>query len=84
MAQRVKESSCNAGDQGSIPESRSSPGEGNGNPIQYSCLENPMDRGACGATVHAISKVLDTTEQLTLLVSERRHFSAVVNKIFLK
>ena len=43
-----------------------------------------MDRGACGATVHAISKVLDTTEQLTLLVSERRHFSAVVNKIFLK
>ena len=84
MAQIVKESSCNTGDQGSIPESRRSSGEGNGNPIQYSCLENSMDRGACGATVHGISKVLDTTEQLTLSLSERRHFSAVVNKIFLK
>ena len=41
-----KESSCNAGDSGSIPESGDSPGEGNGNPLQYSCLENSMDRGA--------------------------------------
>ena len=41
-----KESACNAGDQGSIPESGRSPGEGNGNPLQYSCLENSMDRGA--------------------------------------
>ena len=41
-----KESACNAGDQGSIPGSGRSPGEGNGNPLQYSCLENPMDRGA--------------------------------------
>ena len=41
-----KESACNAGDQGSIPGSGRSPGEGNGNPLQYSCLENSMDRGA--------------------------------------
>ena len=42
----VKVSACNAGDQGSIPELERSPGEGNGNPVQYSCLENPMDGGA--------------------------------------
>ena len=42
-----KESACNAGDQGSIPGSGRSPEEGNGNPLQYSCLENPMDRQAC-------------------------------------
>ena len=41
-----KESSCNAGDLGLIPGSGRSPGEGNGNPLQYSCLENSMDRGA--------------------------------------
>ena len=41
-----KASACNAGDPGSIPGSRRSPGEGNGNPLQHSCLENPMDRGA--------------------------------------
>ena len=40
-----KESTCNEGDAGSIPGSRRFPGEGNGNPLQYSCLENPMDRG---------------------------------------
>ena len=41
-----KESACNAGNLGSIPGLGKSPGEGNGNPLQYSCLENPMDRGA--------------------------------------
>ena len=51
-----KESTCNA-DQGSIPGSRRFPGEGNGNPLQYSCLENPMDRGACQATVHGVTRV---------------------------
>ena len=51
-----KESACNAGDPGSIPESGRSPGEGNGNPFQYSCLENPMDRGAWHATVHGVAK----------------------------
>ena len=42
----VKASACNVGDLGSIPGSGRSPGEGNGNPLQYSCLENPMDGGA--------------------------------------
>ena len=57
-----KESACNAGDQGLIPGSGRSPGEGNGNPLQYSCLENSMDRGAWRAKSH---KELDTTEWLT-------------------
>ena len=51
-----KESACNAGDLGLIPGSGRSPGEGNGNLLQYSCLENPMDRGALWATVHGFSK----------------------------
>ena len=50
-----KESACSAGDQGSIPGSGRSPGEGNGNPLQYSCLENPMDRGAWWALVHGVT-----------------------------
>ena len=52
----VKESACNAGDLGSILGSGRSPGEGNGNPLQYSCLENPMDGGAWWATVHGVAK----------------------------
>ena len=52
-----KESACNAGDLGSIPRSGRSPGEGNGNLLQYSCLENPMDRGAWHATVHGVPRV---------------------------
>ena len=51
-----KESACNAGDPGSISGSGRSSGEGNGNPLQYSCLENPMDRGAWRATVHWVAK----------------------------
>ena len=50
-----KESTCNAGDPGSIPGLGKSPGEGNGNPLQY-CLENSMDRGAWWASVHGIAK----------------------------
>ena len=52
----VKVSACNAGDPGLIPESGRSPGEGNGSPFQYSCLENPMDGGAWWATVHRVAK----------------------------
>ena len=52
-----RESACNSGDLGSIPGLGRSSGEGNGNPLQYSCLENPMDRGAWQATVHGITKV---------------------------
>ena len=51
-----KAPACNAGDPGSIPGSGSSPGEGNGNPLQYSCLENPMDGRAWWATVHGVAK----------------------------
>ena len=56
-----KESACKAGDLGSIPGLGGSPGEGNGNPLQYSCLENAMDRGAWWATVHGVAE-LGTTE----------------------
>ena len=51
-----KESACSVGDLGSIPGSGRSPGEGNGNTLQYSCLENPMDRGSWWATVHEASE----------------------------
>ena len=53
-----KESACNAGDLGLIPRLGRSPGEGNGNPLQCSCLENSMDRGAWRAIVHRIAKSL--------------------------
>ena len=52
----VKVSACNAGDLSLIPGSGRSPGEGNGNPLQYSCPENPMDGGAWWATVHGVAK----------------------------
>ena len=52
-------------DVGSIPGSGRSPGEGNGNPFQYSCLEKPMDRGAWRAAVLGVTKGLDTTEHGT-------------------
>ena len=51
-----KASVYNAGDPGSIPGLGRSPGEGNGNPLQYPCLENPMDRGAWRTTVHAFAE----------------------------
>ena len=52
-----KGSACNAGDPGSLPGSGRYPGEGNGNPLQYSCLENSMDRGGVRATVHEVARV---------------------------
>ena len=52
----VKNALANAGDVGLIPGSGRSPGEGNGNPLQYSCLGNPMDRGAWWAAVHGVTK----------------------------
>ena len=52
----VKVSACNAEDLGSIPGLGRYPGEGNGNPLQYSCLENPMDGGAWWATVHGVAE----------------------------
>ena len=55
VAQMI-ESACNAGDLGSIPELGRFPGEGNGNPLQYACLENSMDRGAWQAITHRVTK----------------------------
>ena len=55
-AQVIKASACSMGDPGSIPGSGRSPGEGNGNPLQYSCLENSMDGGAWWTTVHGVAK----------------------------
>ena len=67
MDQLVKASACNAGDPGLISGSGRSPGEGNGNPFQYSCLENSMDGGASKATVHWVAE-LDMTERLDYLL----------------
>ena len=60
-----KESACNVGNLGSIPGSGRFPGEGKGNPFQYSCLENSMDRGVWQATTHGVAKESDMTELLT-------------------
>ena len=62
-----KAPACNAGDPDSIPGSGSSPGEGNGNPIQYSCLENPLDGRAWWATVHGVAKSQTRLSELTPL-----------------
>ena len=61
----VKASASNVGDLGSIPGSGRSPGEGNGNPLQYSCLENPMDGGAWWATVHGVAQSQTPLSNLT-------------------
>ena len=65
-------SACNAGDPGSIPGLGRSPGEGNGKPLQYSGLENPMDRGAWWATVHVVTK------SQTWLSKEHFHFHFMI------
>ena len=64
MAHTVKNLPTSTGDAGSIPGSGRSPGEGNGYPLQYFCLENSVDRGVWWATVHGITE-LETSEQLT-------------------
>ena len=56
MGSDDKETACNAGDLGSIPGLGRRPGGGHGNPLQYSCLENPMDRGAWRATAHGVTE----------------------------
>ena len=74
VAQVVKNLPAKAGDLGSIPGSGRFPGEENSYPLQYICLENPIDRGSWRATVHGVAKELDTAEQLTL-----SHFSTISN-----
>ena len=66
----VKASACNAGDLGSFPGSGRSPGEGNSNPLQYSCLENPLDREAWQAIVDGVTK---SWTQLSDLVQHTQH-----------
>ena len=62
----VKVSACNAGDLGSVLRSGRSSGKENGNPLQYSCLENPMDGGAWWATVHGVSKRLNMNMNMNM------------------
>ena len=69
-----KASACNAGDPGLIPELGRSSGEGNGNPLQYSCLENPIDGGAWEAAVHGVAKSRTQLSNFT-------HFTHCANKL---
>ena len=70
----IKNLPANAGDAGSIPGSGRSSGEGNGNPLQYSCLENSMDRGVWRATIHGVTES-DTTERLSIRTYIHPHFT---------
>ena len=80
----VKNPPANAGDAGSIPGSGRSPGVGNGNPLQYSCLGNPMDRGAWWAIVHRITKSRMQLQQLNTYAYyfSRFHIYALIYGIF--
>ena len=82
-----KESACNAGDLASIPGLGRSYGEGNGNPLQYSCLKNPMDRGIWRATVHMVTKswtrltTFTFINPMTLLCTEKGDLVTDINQI---
>ena len=76
-----KESACSTGDLGSIPGLGRSPGEGNDNPHQYSCLENHMDRVAWQAAVHGAHKDSDTTEPLTLCYNNNHNIHCLSGAI---
>ena len=69
VAQTVKASAYNAGDPGLNPGLGRSPGEGNGSPLQYSCLENPMDGGAWWAAVHGVTKSWTRLSDFTFFLS---------------
>ena len=78
-----KESACSVGDLGSIPGSGESPGEGNDNPLQYSCLENPMERGAWQAAVYGVAKSWTRLSDFTLSeTSEYLGYSKVISPVF--
>ena len=75
----VKNPPANAGDPGSIPESGRSCGRGNGNPLQYFCLGNPMDRGAWWATVHGVEKSrTQLSDQTTMILLVRVIYLLVI------
>ena len=74
MAQMVEVSAYNVGDRGSIPGSGRSPGEGNGNPLQYSCLGNPIDREVWWATVHGVAKSRTQLNGFTFTFKESQIF----------
>ena len=82
LVAQVKASASNEGDLGSIPGSGRSPGEGNGNPLQYSCLENPMDGGAWWATVHRVAKSQTLLSNLTNLKVKKDYESTHKNDLF--
>ena len=69
VAQTIQASACNAADPGSLRGSGRSPGEGNGNPLQYSCLENSMDGGAWWATVYGVAKSQTRLSNFTIFLS---------------
>ena len=69
-----KASACNEGDLGLIPGSGRSPGEGNGNPLQYSCLENSTDGGAWWATVHRVAKSRTRLRDFTFTFMDMGHW----------
>ena len=77
-----KESTCNAGDPGSIPGPGRSPREGNGDPLQYSCLENPMGRGAWWATVHGVTKNGTRLNDFTFLSFDEIFFFFFLSQSF--
>ena len=78
----VKASASNAGDPGSIPGSGRPPGEGNGNPLQYSCLENPMDRGDWQATVHAVTESKKTEWLIHRFTDKEAFYSYITRRGF--
>ena len=81
----VKNPNANAGDEGSIPGSGGSTGEGNGNPLQYSCLENPKDRGAWWAMVLRVTKSQTRLKRLsTHALCSYKAFLLKVYSLFLK
>ena len=82
MVKEEAKTACTVGDPGLIPESGRAPGEGHGNPVQYSCLENPMDGGAWWATVHGVAKSQILLSNLTNLKVKKDYESTHKNDLF--